>query len=195
MAELSLANIKYSAEEYFDIDKQSADRYEYENGYIWAMAGTTTNHNLVVQNLIVAFRDKIKQKKRKCKIFTENIRLEVAAKKAYYYPDLMFTCNPLDLQEKLTLRNPSLVVEVLSDGSFMTDLNHKLDNYIKMPSLLYYLVVSQDEYRVRVWEKTAEGWLYKVYSELSDVVNLTQIDMDLRMEEVYEEIEMEVKED
>lgn len=34
-----------------------------------------------------------------------------------------------------------------------------------------------------------------VYSELSDVVNLTQIDMDLRMEEVYEEIEMEVKED
>jgi Uma2 family endonuclease len=141
------------------------------------------------------FKSIIKQKKRKCKIFTENIRLEVAAKKAYYYPDLMFTCNPLDLQEKLTLRNPSLVVEVLSDGSFMTDLNHKLDNYIKMPSLLYYLVVSQDEYRVRVWEKTAEGWLYKVYSELSDVVNLTQIDMDLRMEEVYEEIEMEVNED
>ena len=73
----------------------------------------------------------------------------------------------------------------------MTDLNHKLDNYIKMPSLLYYLVVSQDEYRVRVWEKTAEGWLYKVYSELSDVVNLPQIDMVMSMEEVYEEIEME----
>lgn len=183
MAKLSLENLKYSAEEYFDIDKQSADRYEYENGYIWAMSGTTTTHNLLVQNLMFSFRDKIKQKKRKCKIFTENIRLEVAAKKAYYYPDLMFTCNPLDLQEKLTLRNPSLVAEVLSDSSFMTDLNHKLDNYIKMPSLLYYLVVSQDEYRVRVWEKTAEGWLYKVCSELSDVVNLTQIDMDLRMEE------------
>lgn len=95
----------------------------------------------------------------------------------------MFTCNPLDLQEKLTLRNPSLVAEVLCDSSFMTDLNHKLDNCIKMPSLIYYLVVSQDEYRVRVWEKRTEGWLYKVCSELSDVVNLTQIDMDLRMEE------------
>lgn len=53
MAKLSLVNLKYSAEEYFDIDKESADRYEYENGYIWAMAGTTTNHNLVVQNLIL----------------------------------------------------------------------------------------------------------------------------------------------
>ncbi len=192
MAELSLANTVYSPEDYFDIDQQSKDRYEYENGYIWAMAGTTINHNRIVLNTAFIIRSIIKQNKRKCDIFAENIRLEVAKKSVYYYPDLIFTCNPLDLQEKITLHNPSLIVEVLSDSSFVIDLNHKLDNYLKMPSLLYYMVITQDDYKVRLWEKKGEDWIYTAYSDLAEIVNLSQIDLSLPLADIYENVIFQV---
>ncbi len=188
MGELKLQNILYSVEEYFSIDAQSEDRYEYHAGYVRAMAGTTTMHNLIIQNLVVLFRAAIKNKGRKCKIFTENVRLELPQKKAYYYPDLMFTCNPLDLQEKNMVHAPTLIIEVLSESSFAIDLSQKVDNYIMIPSLLYYIVISQSEYRLRVWEKVEKRWVYSVYTELSDKIDLPQIDICLSLEELYENV-------
>lgn len=188
MGEWKLANIKYSLEEYLAIDTQSEDRYEYESGHIWAMAGTSTNHNRIVLNTALVFKSDIKNNKRKCDIFTESVRLEVSPKQIYYYPDLIFTCNAADLQEKITLASPSLVIEVLSESSFSMDLSQKLDNYIKMPSLIYYLVISQDEYRIRVWEKVGNRWIYAVYTELSDIVDLNQIQLSLLLAEVYENV-------
>jgi Uma2 family endonuclease len=188
MSQLKLSNIPLSAEEYFALDAENQDRYEFENGYVWSMAGTSTNHNRIVLNLALLFRADIKQKKRKCEIFTENIRLEVAPKRIYYYPDLIFTCNPTDLQDKIMMRSPSLIVEVLSNGSFFADLSNKTDNYLKMPSLLYYIVISQEECRARIWEKVEGYWRYFSFVELNDTVYLPQIDMGLPLNEVYENV-------
>ena len=186
MSQLKLSNIPLSAEEYLAFDAENQDRYEFENGYVWSMAGTSTNHNMIVQNLILSFRNSIKKKGRDCKIFTENIRLEVLPKHIYYYPDLIFTCNPTDLQDKIMMRSPSLIVEVLSNGSFFADLSNKTDNYLKMSSLLYYIVISQEECRARVWEKVEGYWRYFSFVELNEVVYLPQIDMELPLSEVYE---------
>lgn len=188
MAELKLENIQYSAEEYLSIDSQSQDRYEFDKGRIWAMPGTSTNHNRIIHNLVLSFLTSIKAKGSKCEIFTESIRLELKQAKAYYYPDLIYTCNPLDLQEKNMVRSPSLIIEVLSESSFSMDLSQKLDNYITIPSLLYYLVISQDEYRIRIWEKSEGRWIYSVYTQLLDTIDLSQININLTLEDVYENI-------
>ncbi|MDQ5767532.1 Uma2 family endonuclease [Thiothrix subterranea] len=46
--------------------------------------------------------------------------------------------------------NPILIVEVLSDGTERVDLKEKFDNYTSIPSLLEYVVVSQDVPLVRL---------------------------------------------
>lgn len=188
MSQIKLSNIQLSAEEYFALDTENQDRYEYENGCVWSMADTSTNHNRIVLNLALLFRADIKNKKRKCEIFTENIRLEVLPKRIYYYPDLIFTCNPTDLQDKIMMRSPSLVIEVLSNGSFFADSFNKMDNYLKMPSLLYYVGISQEECRARVLEKVEGFWRYFSFVELNEVVYLPQIDMELPLNEVYENV-------
>ncbi|MFN0202214.1 MAG: Uma2 family endonuclease [Bacteroidia bacterium] len=193
MGELKLEELRYTLAKYLEIDEKSQDKNEYEYGKIWAMPGTTLKHNEIVANLLLSIKTDIKQKKRKCKVFFESVRLIVNPRKVYYYPDLIFTCHEADLKEKMDIRHPSLVIEVLSEGSFSIDLSSKTDNYLAMPTLKYYLAVSQDEYRVRVWEKVAEKWWYSVYRKLEDKINMPQIDMIFSVEEIYENIEMVVR--
>jgi Uma2 family endonuclease len=98
----------FSLEEYFSLDSNGETKYEYANGIVYDMAGTTANHNSIALNCAFAVRLQIGGKK--CKVFMESLRLEAVSKKSYYYPDVMLTCHPLDLQGKLSIRNPSLIV-------------------------------------------------------------------------------------
>ncbi|MBC8155646.1 MAG: Uma2 family endonuclease [Bacteroidetes bacterium] len=76
-------------------------------------------------------------------MFTENIEVEVVRDEYLPYPDVIFTCHPFDLQSRLIIRQPSLLVEVLSDSSEKKDRGFKWLQYKTMPSLLYYLLVDQ----------------------------------------------------
>ena len=41
----SFSKRKYTLEEYFELDKNSDVRHEFYDGEVFAMAGTTRNHN------------------------------------------------------------------------------------------------------------------------------------------------------
>ena len=73
--------------------------------------------------------------------------------------------------------------------------SNKLDHYLSMPSLLYYIVVEQDEHKVRVLEKKGNEWIYTFYTNLTDILNLSQLEMEIPLEEIYENVEVESGED
>jgi Uma2 family endonuclease len=191
MGELKLSNIHCSVDEYFALDKEGEHRYEYENGQLWIMAGTNIPHNDIRGNIEFLIRTDMKTKKRKCKIQSENVRVEVVPKFVYYYPDLVFSCNEEDLKDKKMLRKPSLIIEVLSDSSFYNDLRWKMDNYMKMETLKYYLVVEQSKCIIRCFEKIEGKWIYSLYTEMTEIISLPQIDISLAVADIYEGIEFE----
>ena len=41
---------KYSLEEYFEIEKNSEEKFEYYDGNIWSMAGASPAHERIVVN-------------------------------------------------------------------------------------------------------------------------------------------------
>ena len=188
MGELKLENNPYTFAEYLAIDAESENRYEYDNGIVWDMAGTSTAHNIIVGNLAFIFRLALKNQQRNCRIFSENIRLEVIPEKVYYYPDLIFTCDKEDMEASLTLKNPSLVIEVISESSFFMDLSLKMEKYMQMESLKYYLAIDQKECRVRCLEKINDKWIYSIYREMNEIILLPQIEMQLKVSEIYENI-------
>jgi Uma2 family endonuclease len=84
-----------------------------------------------------------------CRVFSESVKLE-AQKNVYYpYPDLILTCHPEDLKEHYLVKNPSLLVEVLSKTTADYDRTFKWQRYRKIPSLQHYLLVSQYDFFLR----------------------------------------------
>ena len=52
----SMAKKRYTFEEYLALERAEGIRYEYWDGEVLAMAGTTKRHNTIVQNLTFALR-------------------------------------------------------------------------------------------------------------------------------------------
>lgn len=57
----------------------------------------------------------------------------------------------------LATTSPLLIAEVLSKSSMHDDFGAKARDYQGLASLQYYLTVSQDEVRVWLWSRTADG--------------------------------------
>lgn len=182
----------YTAQDYFEIDNNTPEqKFEYFFGEVTAMAGTTTTHNIIAINILISISNQISNK---CRIFMSDVRLEVKRNAIYFYPDLILTCDEEDIKNKKSISNPCLVVEVLSPSTEAKDLNEKLDSYTKIPSVMYYIVVGQTPFSVKVYERANHFWKFVLYTQAEDVIPLPLLDLSLNMTDIYRNIEIETKE-
>lgn len=179
-----------SVEEYFEMEKHSEIRHEYYNGEVFAMAGTSINHNRIVQNLSGVLRPIFRQ--RGCEVLLESVKLEAIKHFYYPYPDLMLTCDTQDMDAEYIIKKPTLIVEVLSKSSVLNDRVAKLRRYKNIPSLQYYLIVSQYEFLVESYSRVDDStsWLYDVYEDQNDIINFPKLDLKLSLSDIYEGIKM-----
>ena len=82
----TVAEKKFSVEEYFALEEKSEIRHEFYYGEIIEMPGETTIANLIAGNIYVLLR--ILFKKTPFMVFDHDIKLMVH-KKSYRYPDLV----------------------------------------------------------------------------------------------------------
>lgn len=176
---------QYTFEQYLSLEGESEVRYEFYYGEVFAMAGGTMQHNLIAQNLTVALRA---LRNRGCRVFTENVKLEVAAERYYVYPDVMLTCTLDDLADNCTVRYPSLIIEVLSQTTEAHDRGKKLDPYLRIPSLQAYLLVSQQEIFVGCYERKGDFWSYRTLENLSDPLRIESLNWETNLADIYEDI-------
>jgi Uma2 family endonuclease len=70
----------------------------------------------------------------------------------FFLPDTLATCNPNDISPTSSIvDNPCIIVEILSKTTELSDRSEKWKNYRQIPSLCYYLMVSQKEPLVEVY--------------------------------------------
>jgi Uma2 family endonuclease len=99
---------------------------------------------------------------------------------------LLVTCDPND-KERYFKTRPTLIVEVLSNSTKTTDKREKRMNYQSIESLREYVLVSQDEIKVEVYRKDAQGsWLLEILGK-DDKLRLDSIDLTLTMADIYSE--------
>lgn len=78
---------RLSKEEWLELEKQTGLRYEYLDGFVYAMAGESQEHNDIVGNINDALRAKAKAKG--CRYAFHNVRTWVKVLNRYYYPDVV----------------------------------------------------------------------------------------------------------
>lgn len=89
---------------------------------------------------------------------------------------------------KMRIKNPEIVVEVLSKSTRKFDKGEKLDYYKRIPSLNHVLLVDQDKPFASVYSRTdvPDEWLNHDYRSLDAVVKLGDLEMPMR--DIYGEL-------
>ncbi|WP_084165740.1 Uma2 family endonuclease [Dyadobacter crusticola] len=183
-----MAEPKLTIAEYLKLEEESEVRHEYYDGRLYAMAGTTLNHNRIVDNVRTLLKGIFKP--RGCQTFAENVKVECIPNFTYCYPDAIVTCSVEDFKSTYIVRNPSILVEVLSDSSANYDQVFKLKLYKQIASLQYYLLVAQHECYVQLFTRSDEDdiWTYQTFADPADEVPFDNLGFSLSVAAIYEDI-------
>src|SRR5438132_477901 len=96
---------------------------------MFAMAGAKEAHNLLVANIVGELVQQFRC--RSCRVYPSDMRVRVKPSGLYTYPDVIAVCGEprfLDDQRD-TLLNPNLLVEVLSPSTEAYDRGRKFERY------------------------------------------------------------------
>lgn len=180
-------------EEYLTIERQSAIRSEYLHGEMFAMSGSSREHNLIVTNLSREISTQLRG--RPCETYTNDQRVHIPSTSVYTYPDLVVACGEPRFQDQQfdTLLNPVVIIEVLSPNTEAYDRGEKFEGYRTIDSLKEYVLVAQDKPRVEHYlRQDGNRWLLTAVSGLDARVSLPSIQCELALAEIYERIELGV---
>lgn len=175
-----------SVEDYLAFEESSEVRHEYVGGEIHAMAGESVAHNTIAGNVFAVLRTKLRGGP--CRVFFENVklRLQVAGEDIFYYPDVVVSCHPTGF-DHLSVRLPTLVVEVLSPTTENVDRREKKMSYQQIATLEEYVIIAQDRREVTIFRR-ANQWAPKVATSVEDVVEFQSIKQAVALAEIYEDV-------
>ena len=178
-------------EQYLEIERHAERKSEYYNGEMFAMAGATRAHNLLVANLVAGLHRQFRS--RQCEVYPSDVRVRVSATGLYTYPDVIAVCGePRYLDDNTdTLLNPGLLVEVLSPSTEAYDRGRKFEQYKSLESLHEYLLVASDRMHADLYTRQTDGrWLLTSADNPDESLTLESVDARLTMADLYEKVEL-----
>jgi Uma2 family endonuclease len=142
-----------TVDDYLKFEGRATVRHEYVRGQLFAMSGATEAHNVICGNLYVALHNFLRGTG--CCVFQNDMKVRVEVADSFYYPDIMVTCEPRDAKSVFKT-SPSLIVEVLSPSTKLTDRREKLVAYRQLSSLRQYVLVHQNQVLIETYNRVSE---------------------------------------
>lgn len=178
----------FDAGAYLAWESEQPDRSEYIAGEVYAMVGVRREHATVAGNIFSALREHLRGSP--CLPFIADMKLHVAAANAFFYPDIMVTCDPRDRQTGLLyVEHPKLIVEILSESTAAYDRGAKFAAYRQIADLQEYALIDIETRRVEVFRRQpGNEWLLHDYAG-EPACRFESAGMRLEMERVFEDVE------
>jgi len=175
-----------SPEEYLSGEEAGAQKHEYLNGVVYAMAGGTQRHNEIAGNIFATLHSRLRGKP--CRTYASDmlVRVQSGDDLRLYYPDVSVICR-LAGPEARVQENPSVVFEVFSGSTERTDTGEKRMAYLTIPALESLVLVDSRKREVTVWRRRADGWAAEVITDPAATLAFATADCALTVAEMYEE--------
>jgi Uma2 family endonuclease len=180
-----------SPEAYLRQERKRSYKSEYLAGQIYALAGGSRRHNLIVANVIAALHGQLRR--RSCTVYPSDLRVHVPGVKYYTYPDVSVACDPLDFadNEQDTLLNPVVLIEVLSQSTENYDRGRKFKFYRAIPSFQEYLLIAQDSMHIEHYVRQPDNqWLFVDVDDAGATIHLASILCELLVTDIYEKVDL-----
>jgi Uma2 family endonuclease len=176
----------YRFAEYVRLEEDSTIKHEYLGGQIYAMAGGTPEHAALATAVIAKIARALEGGR--CRVYNSDLRIRVRETGLSTYPDVSVVCGPreLDLEDKNTVTNPTLLVEVTSKSTEEYDRGEKFDHYKEIPALREYVLVSHRDRSIEVRRRDARGDWTSFVSRAGERAELASIACALDVTALYE---------
>lgn len=183
MANVPIASMTYEA--YLSFERASPDKHEFAAGVVYAMSGGTAEHSAVAANVIAGLHGALRGSP--CVTFNSDMRVRTGDDVATY-PDVSIACGELTFTDATRdeLRNPKVIVEVLSSSSEAYDRGEKFAHYQTIATLLDYVLISTESVRVEVFSRQEDGsWILRTFVEGASV-HLPSVSARIPVADLYE---------
>ncbi len=179
-----------SIQEYTSLETSTDTKYEYHDGTVFAMAGGTLNHGLICGNIFGEMRSQLRNKQQNCTVMNSEIKLHIASKNAFLYPDAMVICGEIEKSDKElnAVTNPIVIIEVLSKSTESYDRGDKFYLYRQLKSLQEYILINQKKALVEVYKREADLWKITRFSGLDDLLLIDALGISVDLKEIYQNV-------
>ncbi len=174
---------RLTVDDYLAMDAGSEEKLEFVNGEIVARSGGSVEHSAIQVNIVVALANRIRPP---CEVHGSELRILLEETGLYAYPDASVVCGEPEVTgtNPPSLRNPRLVVEVLSESTATYDLAIKGEHYRYRASLDAILFVDSRRRHVQLQTRNPDGtWL--LHTLAAGTVRIPALDLDLPLDELY----------
>ena len=172
-----------TAAEYLEGERAGEVRHEFVDGRVYAMPSDSIRHNQIAGETAISLKDHLRSGP--CRTFIEAVKVELADDlvAAYYYPDVFVTCESA-ADDSHVVRQPKLIIEVLSPSTSRNDRGEKLANYKGIPSVEEIVYIEQDWPEIFLVRRS-DRWKKHLYTQLDSPVHLESIDLTLPVSAFY----------
>jgi Uma2 family endonuclease len=173
---------RYSFEQYMTLLQNNDQRFEYDHGDIFALAGSSANHAAISANMWRALDDALGEHS-SCRAYMVD-RVVRLTPEVIVMPDVVVTCEKADQGDAFFLDMPQLVVEVLSRSTEARDRTYKLLRYQAKQSIQEIVLISQYVQHVEVIRRTPSGWDYQEYGHEESFL-LASLNITISVSAIY----------
>lgn len=182
----ALPKPKLTVAEYLAIERRAEFKSEFFDGEMFAMAGASREHNIVNENLSLEIGSRLRGTP--CRTLSRDQRVTIDRTGLYCYPDLVIVCGPPEYaaEDRDTLINPQVIIEVLSPSSERHDRTTKFRHYQQLASVGEYILISQDEPVCERYVRLPDGaWALVSFVGLADTLSFATVPVQIPLADVY----------
>jgi Uma2 family endonuclease len=181
MAEPALKTMTVA--EFLDWEDSTDTRYELIGGTIVAMAPPMPAHGRLAARLTSAVETALRGRS-PCGAYNEaGIALPDRAD-TFYVADLAATCEALRGDDRY-IREPFLIVEILSPSTSAFDRQAKVADYRRIPSVAEILLIDSESVFAEILRRDGERWITEIVQGPASVLSLQSVPLNIAMAELY----------
>jgi len=184
MAEAALKGM--TVDEFLRWEDGTDTRYELVGGVVVAMAPPAPAHGRIAARLGGVI-DAALRSRRPCAVQSEAGIVRADRDDTCYIADLAVTCDPLRPDDRL-IRNPVLIVEVLSASTAAFDRQTKVADYRRIPSVQEILLIDSATAFAEILRRSGDQWTTEIVQGSAATLSLGSVPLSIPMAELYEGI-------
>ncbi|MGB5831104.1 MAG: Uma2 family endonuclease [Thiohalocapsa sp.] len=177
----------FDIEGYLAWEERQVDKHEYVRGEVFAMVGARREHVVVSGNLFAAFKQRLRGGPNQA--YVSDLKLRVETADAFFYPDVMVSCDPRDQAASQSIAHPTLIAEVLSDSTAAFDRGDKFAAYRTLAALREYVLIDIPSRRVETFRRAPEQeWLFHEYNVDAGESLFPSLELAVPLAEIFENL-------
>jgi Uma2 family endonuclease len=177
---------RMTLEEFLRWDDGTDTRYELIGGFPVAMAPPGRAHGILCARL-GGMIDAALRSRRPCAAQIEAGVARVDRDDSVCIADIAVSCRPFRQGEQL-VRDPILIVEILSPSTERNDRRLKLPAYQEIGSVGEIVLIDADSHHAEVYRRDNNRWGIELVRGAEATLSLASVGLSLAMSELYEGI-------